>query len=139
MSNSTVSGNIVYAFKDFGGQGGGIFNDGTATISFSTIVGNAAYSEQGSTGGGIFQYGGTLTLKSTLLANNSTGGDCSGGGTSDGYNLADDSSCTFLTATGDQNDVTGAAIYLGPLQPNGGPTQTIALLTAPAPRLTPSR
>jgi len=130
MSNSTVSGNIAHAFKDFGGYGG-IFNDGTATISFSTIVGNAAYSEQGGTGGGIFQYGGTLTLKSTLLANNSsnsTGEDCSGTGTSNGYNLADDSSCTFLTATGDQSNVTGAASYLGPLQNNGGPTQTIALL-----------
>ncbi len=110
------------------GQGGGIFNDGKATISFSSIVGNAAYSEQGNTGGGIFQTGGSLTLKSTLLANNSTGGSCSGTATSDGYNLSDDSSCTFLTATGDQNDITNAATYLGPLQNNGGPTTTIALL-----------
>jgi hypothetical protein len=128
MSNSTVSGNIAYPFKAFPGQGGGIFNDGTATISFSTIVGNAAYSEQGNSGGGISQTGGTLTLKSTLLANNSAAGNCSGAGTSDGYNLSDDSSCTFLTATGDQNDVTNAATYLGPLQNNGGPTSTIALL-----------
>ncbi len=128
MSNSTVSGNIAYPFKAFPGQGGGIFNDATATISFSTIVGNFAYSGGNNGGGGIFQSGGTLTLKSTLLASNSTGGDCSGTGTSDGYNLSDDTTCTFLTATGDQSDITNAATYLGPLQNNGGPTSTIALL-----------
>lgn len=54
----------------------------------------------------------------------------SGTPTSDGYNLSDDSSCTFLAAAGDQNNVTTAATYLGPLANNGSPTtQTIALLS----------
>jgi len=122
VSNSTLSANSA-------DTGGGIFNDGTLTVSDSTLSGNSGQNLPG--GGGIFNQG-TLTLKNTLLANESSGGNCyinSGAVTSDGYNLSDDSTCTFLTATGDQNDVTGAATYLGPLQPNGGPTSTIALLS----------
>jgi hypothetical protein len=121
--NSTFSGNSS------AGDGGGIANFNTLTVSFSNFSGNSV--ESGSSGGGIYNQG-TLTLKSTLLANESSGGNCyiySGTVTSDGYNLSDDSTCTFLTATGDQNDVTGAATYLGPLKNNGGPTSTIALLT----------
>jgi hypothetical protein len=83
-------------------------------------------------GGGI-QSNGTLALKSTLLAGQNKGGNCSSDGgttTSDGYNLSDDSSCTLLTATGDQTDITNATTYLGTLQSNGSPTtETIALLT----------
>ena len=45
----------------------------------------------------------------------------SGTPTSNGYNLSDDSSCTFLAAAGDQNNVTTAATYLGPLANNGSP------------------
>jgi len=120
VSNSTLSGNSASA-------GGGIYNyGGTLTVSNSTLSGNSAAA---SDGGGIFQIGGALTLKSTLLANESSGGNCavSGTATSDGYNLTDDSSCSFLTASTDQSDVT-AGTYLGPLANNGGPTQTIALL-----------
>jgi hypothetical protein len=122
MNNSTLSTNTAV------NQGGGILNTGTLTVSDSTLSGN---SSTALVGGGIYNDG-TLTLKSTLLANESSGGNCvlySGTPTSDGYNLSDDSSCTFLTATGDQNDVTNAATYLGPLASNGSPTtQTIALL-----------
>jgi len=122
VSDSTLSTNTA------GNQGGGILNTGTLTVNDSTLSGNSSTLL---VGGGIYNQG-TLTLKSTLLANESSGGNCyiySGAVTSDGYNLSDDSTCTFLTATGDQNDVTGAATYLGPLQPNGGPTSTIALLS----------
>ncbi len=118
VSNSTFSGNSATV-------GGGILgNGGTLTVSDSTFSGNSA-----TIGGGGIANAGTLTLKGTLLAGQKSGNNCFGGsGTSDGYNLSDDSSCTFLTATGDQNDVTNAATYLGPLANNGGPTQTIALL-----------
>ena len=91
----------------------------------STLYGNSA-----ANGGGILNAG-TLTMKSTLLAGQTSGGSCdlSGGtATSDGYNLDDDGSCA-LTATGDQSDVTNAGSYLGPLQNNGGPTPTIAMVT----------
>jgi len=122
VSNSTLSANTAV------NQGGGILNAGTLTVSDSTLSGNSSTIL---VGGGIYNDG-TLTLKSTLLANESSGGNCvlySGTPTSDGYNLSDDSSCTLLTAIGDQNDVTTAATYLGPLANNGSPTtQTIALL-----------
>jgi hypothetical protein len=122
VSNSTLSANTAVI------QGGGIVNTGTLTVSDSTLSGNSSTI----LGGGGIVNDGTLTLKSTLLANESSGGNCilySGTPTSDGYNLSDDSSCTLLTAAGDQNDVTNAATYLGPLANNGSPTtQTIALL-----------
>jgi len=122
--NSTFSGNSANGT----GDGGAIYNDSNLTMSYSTLSGNSA--SGGGSGGGIYNEG-TLTLKSTLLASES-GGNCSlgsGNVTSDGYNLSDDNTCTFLTATGDQSDVTNAATFLGPLQNNGGPTNTIALLT----------
>jgi hypothetical protein len=121
VSNSTFSGNGAGP-----GEGGGIVNFGTLTVSFSTFSGNFT----SLAGAAIATYG-PLTLKSTLLAGQTSGGNCaifSGTAASDGYNLSDDNSCTFLTATGDQNDITGAASDLGPLQNNGGPTSTIALL-----------
>ena len=64
------------------------------------------------------------------MANNTPGSSCGNIGilVSDGYNLEDGSSCNF-NQTGDQSNVTGAATYLGPLKNNGGPTQTVALLT----------
>jgi hypothetical protein len=129
VSNSTFSGN----YGDF--YAGGIVNAGTATVSFSTFSGNG--------GGGVFPGDGSaiqnfsnLTLKGTLLALNSAlDGNCyvDGGGTSDGYNLSDDDTCSFLTAPGDQNDVAAASLSPSGLQDNGGPTLTIALLpTSPA-------
>ncbi len=121
--NSTFSGNSSI------GAGGGIANYGTLAVSNSTFSGNSVGA--GSFGGGI-ESNATLTLKNTLLAGQQSGGNCylfSGTPTSGGYNLSDDSTCTFLTATGDQNNVTNAATYLGPLHNNGGPTSTFALLS----------
>ncbi len=149
VSNSTFSGNSAPT-----GNGGGIENFGSATVINSTFSGNSSDGP----GGGIATYGtlavsnstfsgnsvgptllggaigndGTLTLKNTLMAGQKSGGNCylyAGTTTSDGYNLSDDSSCSFLTATGDQTGVTGAATYLGPLKNNGGPTSTFALLS----------
>ncbi len=150
VSNSAFSGNSTRV-PPGGGGGGGVFNDGTLTVINSTFSGNSAvagggiyntagtatvsfstFSANSGTYGGGIESNATLTLKSTLLAGQTSGGNCYMGGgtaTSDGYNLSDDSICTFLTATGDQNDVTNAATYLGPLQNNGGPTSTFALLS----------
>src|SRR5207253_10692871 len=41
-----------------------------------------------------------------------------------GYNLSSDTSCGFTRAT----DITTPTPRLGPLAPNGGPTETMALL-----------
>ena len=89
----------------------------------------------GNSGGGIFNDGQTVSLKNTLLAHGDSGGNCgnlSGTFASLGHNLSDDPTCTsFLILTGDQNN-TPAGLDSG-LKNNGGPTQTIALLsTSPA-------
>lgn len=124
--NSTLSSNSA-TDSEGGGHGGAIYNSsGTVAMSFSTLSGNSA-----NEGGGIFNNA-MLILKSTLLAGQTSGGNCSEGGTSspssDGYNLADDNSCTFITQTGDQNNSGNAGLSPSGLQNNGGPTQTIALL-----------
>ncbi len=118
VSNSTFSGNYAY-------QGGGLYNLTTLTVSNSTFSGNSASVEGGA---GIAGTSST-TLKGVLLAGQASGGNCflyGGTPTSDGYNLSDDSSCTFLTATG---DLSGVSANLGTLGNNGGPTQTIPLLS----------
>ena len=143
VTNSTVTGNSVSGA--FGaGFGGGIENQGTAAVNNSTVSGNSATAGgggignlQGSVtinnstvsgnsvhfagdGGGI---AGTVTLQNSIVASNS-GGNCKGGVVSKGYNLSSDNSCNFSNS-GDRNNTDPK---LGPLQNNGGPTQTMALL-----------
>lgn len=125
LGNSTVSGNTAP-----GGRGGGISNDGTSTINNSTITGN-----QTTDGGGISNiYGLDVTLRNSVLAGNTAinGPDCfdnsdfSGSIVSAGYNLIGDTTlCSFTSSTG---DLPGVDPLLGPLQNNGGPTFTHALL-----------
>ena len=125
MRNSTFSGNSVSA------TGGGIGNiGGTLTVTHSTFSGNSA-----SEGGGIYngvdpdtETIGTLTLANTILANSPSGGDCVNNGgtlTPAGVNLVEDGSCG--ASTDPTHFLTGDP-QLGPLAPNGGPTQTHALL-----------
>jgi hypothetical protein len=113
FSNSTVSGNSA-------GQGGGIANNGgTVTVTNSTVSGNSA-----NQGGGIANTG-TLNIANTIIANSTSGGDyLSSGGTigTNTNNLVEDGS---LPGTG---EITGDPL-LGPLQNNGGPTFTQALLS----------
>jgi hypothetical protein len=90
-------------------------------ISNSTFSGNAAGDGYG---GGIFneEKGTRIVLQNTIVADN-TGGSCHGTLTSRGYNLSSDATCDF-DRTGDLNNTEA---NLGPLQSNGGPTQTMAL------------
>lgn len=108
--NSTVSGNN-------GGGIGVIGVGGKVTISNGTVSGNGG-------GIGVHGTGSKATLQNSIVANNS-GGNCSGSITSNGYNLSSDGSCPF-TNTGDLNNTNP---LLGPLQNNGGPTQTQGLLS----------
>ena len=62
LNGSIVSGNTA------GGNGGGIENQGTATLNISTVSGNA-----GGSGGGI-QNNGTATLNGSAVSNNSSTG-----------------------------------------------------------------
>jgi hypothetical protein len=126
LSNSTVSGNSA-------GSGGGLGNSGMLALASTTISSNSAGS-----GGGIAN-GGTVRLEDTVIGANvisSPGGrgpDCTGALTSEGYNLlSDNDSCTGLT-NGTNGDLVGTVTNhleprLGPLQNNGGPTYTMALL-----------
>ncbi|HYV36662.1 MAG TPA: hypothetical protein VE988_13215 [Gemmataceae bacterium] len=63
--SSTVSGN--FAGFDGLGYGGGIYNDGTMTLSATTLSGNSA----GHTGGGIYNVG-TLIISSSTLSGNTS-------------------------------------------------------------------
>jgi hypothetical protein len=117
LTNSTVSGNQALDVNG-NGYGGGVYNFGTLTIINSTLSNN----EANGAGGGLRVVSGTVTLRNTIIANSPSGGDCSRSGGSvinNGFNLVEDNSCNF---TG------GADPLLGPLQDNGGPTLTHALL-----------
>jgi hypothetical protein len=116
ITNSTLSGNSAI------GAGGGINNFGTANISFTTLSGNSASANGG---GGVFvESTAILNIKNSIVANSTSGGDCSNAGTfnATGVNFTTNGTCPGFTV------VTPAQLNLGPLQNNGGPTQTHALL-----------
>ena len=113
-------------------SGGGLCNEGgTTTLTNTTIAGNST-DEFGTTGGVISALG-TVTVRNTLIANNS-GPNPNIFGTlhSQGFNLIGISDGGVLTPADatDQIGDSGTPIdpLLGPLQYNGGPTQTLALL-----------
>jgi hypothetical protein len=73
---------------------------------------------------GIFELAGTVTVSGTIVAD-STGSNCAGTITEGASpNLDSGTSCGFA-ATG---DLTTTEPQLGPLETNGGPTSTQALL-----------
>ena len=123
--NMTISGNQVYAFSSAGGAAGGaIFNDSGRLISLVnvTIVGNASTD----LGGGLYNLDtGTIRLKNTIIANSPSGGNCAGTIASDGHNIDSGESCAF----GRSDDRRDIDPLLGPLQNNGGPTRTHALIS----------
>ena len=134
--NSTISGNTA-------GLGGGIGNyGGHLTISNSTISGN--------TGGGVSNFGyygfgdccpGTLTLNHSLIAGNqaAAGPEIKNGTirplntiTANNFNIFGTSGNAGVSGfTPGPTDIVPSvslAQILGPLQNNGGPTQTHALV-----------
>ena len=127
VTDSTFSDNIA----EGGGGGGGIYKHtlGTLEVINSTFSGNSAVF-----GGGI-NSNGSATLKNTIVADNSaslSGPDVNGTFTSQGYNLiGDGTDSTGFTQAGDQVGTAESPLdpMLGPLQNNGGPTKTHALLT----------
>ena len=134
LTNSTVSGNNA------GGNGGGIYNFlGTANSFNSTITDNrsdAGLSGTGIGGGVHNDAAATFTFQNTILAGNfetqrvgnffvATTGECDGTIISSGNNLMEHYDTSRCTVTG--NPLL-ADPKVGPLQNNGGPTQTHALL-----------
>jgi len=120
LMDSTISGNSA------GSMGGGISNKlgGEMNLYNTTVSENSAPD-----GGGIHSYYASTSLQNTIVANNRSGGDCydqrSGVFLSNGHNLDSDGTCNLVPAEG---DLPNADPMLGPLQDNGGPTLTHALL-----------
>jgi CSLREA domain-containing protein len=134
LTNSTVSGNVART------DGGGIFIEMGTVNSFSSTIANNradANSNGSGIGGGVYnlsQQGATFNFKNTIIANNQVGSnpnnirDCAGTLTSQGYNLIrirPPGECNVAPVTG---DLFSFDPILGPLQNNGGSTQTHALL-----------
>ena len=116
VENSTISGNSAET------SGGGIYNNSSLDVTLSTITGNSAPS-----GGGIYNDG-SSEISNTILNAGALGENIFNSGgtvTSDGYNLSSDDGGGYLNGPGDQLNTDP---LLGPLQNNGGPTFTHALL-----------
>jgi hypothetical protein len=126
-TNITVYGNRA------GDLGGGILNNATATINSSTISGNVA-----TNGGGGMYNNFTATMNNSLIAVNTgaDGPDLLGRGsrgkpfTGNNNLIGNADGCEAFGPTTNQLGSTGSPInpLLGPLQDNGGPTFTLALL-----------
>jgi predicted outer membrane repeat protein len=144
IQDSTISGNTAHGGDLQGGDGGGISGNNN-TITNSTITGNSALHGGGVAGGGNIAHttfsnnsasrdGGALYLTSplelgnTILKAGTSGVNIFNNGGSlitHGYNISSDNGGGFLNGPGDQINTDP---LLGPLQDNGGPTFTHALL-----------
>jgi hypothetical protein len=118
IDNSTIANNTLYGDWT-GGSGISAFYWGTSavTVTHSTIASNT-------NGSGVYTDD-HLTLGNSIVANNGPQ-DVEGAITSSGYNLIGNSAGGSGYAPSDLLDVDPK---LGPLQDNGGPTQTMALLS----------
>jgi CSLREA domain-containing protein len=126
VTNTTISQNSA-------SQGGGISNSrGTVTLTNSTIAQNQGSTSQSDAGGGVFSGGDgagapLFSVGNTIIAGN-TPDDFVGQLTSQGYNLIGNTQHTQITGTTTGNQLNVNPM-LGPLQNNGGPTFTHALLS----------
>src|SRR5207247_6369920 len=106
-------------------RGGGVFNEGlTTSLIHSTITTNE--------GGGLFNsQDGIVVLKNTILAGNTGTFDLFNSQSrviqSGGFNLIGSTNAPITPGPSDQFPAV-EALKLGPLQDNGGPTFTHALL-----------
>ena len=142
ITSSTLSYNSA-------ASGGGIYNDGLLDATNATVSNNTASSEGGGvrhgatgsndvtlinvtlaendapSGSGIYLADFTsVTITNTIIANNGVE-NCNLALTATSYSLEDRNDCGFV-GTGDQ---INTAPMLGPLQNNGGNTETHALLS----------
>jgi len=125
ITNSTFAGNSAVNY------GGAVDSLNALTVITNSTLSNNVSAAQG---GAVSNNMGSLTLNNTILANNGSSGSCAvtapgsvtfGPITDGGGNLSDDASCGFPQST----SLNGINPDLGPLQYNGGPTQTLALLS----------
>ncbi len=126
--NSTISGNKASA-----GGGGGIFVDGSLTVTSSTITNNFA-PPGNSSAGGIFRNSGSVTIRNSIVAANvnnvnvpDIGGVSTDFYTSSGYNLIGNvGTINGFNQTGDQTGTSALPLdpMLDALGNYGGPTKT---------------
>ena len=148
LTNCTIYGNSTSASGGMGatGGGGGIWANGLTTLTACTIYGNSATGSGGNTsnqgsGGGIEHTSPTttVTVRNSIIAGNTaeTGPDSYIAMViSQGYNLIgkNDDGLGFDAGNPNGNlDFVGTSAapinpMLGPLQFNGGPTKTMALV-----------
>ncbi|OGN93338.1 MAG: hypothetical protein A2Z75_08700 [Chloroflexi bacterium RBG_13_50_10] len=127
LTNCTISGNRIISSAT-GTNGAGISNgQADMTLTNCTIANNTT-TDPDCRGGGFYNDG-TATFKNTIVANNTAGTGNNGYNnlgttTSQGYNLDSENSCGF----NQPGDLVNTNPLLGPLQDNGGPTFTQALL-----------
>jgi hypothetical protein len=134
LESSTISGNS--SSKGSGtsalatSRGGGVFNGfGSVIILNSTITANEVPGAALTDGGGLLNSSGHLDVTNSIVAGNSLPVDFANGSAAtslSGYNLYGGTNGPLTSGTGDQFNVADAK--LGPLQDNGGPTFTHALL-----------
>jgi hypothetical protein len=127
LTNCTISGNTISEL-DFN-AGAGIYNLGSIDVLNCTIANNLGNSY--TNGGGFADFSlHTMTFKNTIVAYNKANGtydngySAGDGVTSLGHNLDSENSCEFDQPT----DKINTDPLLSPLQDNGGPTFTHALL-----------
>jgi hypothetical protein len=108
----TIAGmTITYGLavdRYWNGEGGGILNQGTLTLSHTTVSGNATEGGNAGYGGGIYNDGGVLTLNITTVSNNEAGGS-SIIGVGGGIFNADNGTVTLnnSTVSGNESDAAG--------------------------------
>lgn len=154
LTNSTVSTNTVQGGDGGPGAGGGIYSGGGLKGMYNVTVAFNQVNGAGGGGGGVIRFPPfapddrfQTQVFNTIIANNTAelGPDCFGEFDSGGNNLignigaavecVDSSAAPAFTAPGDQAGTPGSPIdpQLGPLQLNGGTTETHALaLSSPA-------
>lgn len=156
INNSTITGNFQGVLNDGGNAPNSI--GCTMTINNSTIADNAGDGIQNNGGTDAAGTGGMLTVNNSTISGNGFNGiinfdlgngnvptaqvnnsivannigeDCSNGGlgifTGTGANFDTDGLCAAQSPSFTQ--VTPMELNLGPLQDNGGPTDTIALIS----------
>ncbi len=130
VTDSTLAGNSADA-------GGGLFNDGSSLTVVNATVARNSSSAAGFAGGLVADGAPPVTLNNTIVDLNTDGATNSdisvtGGGSvspTSGFNLIGTVAAGILINGVNGNQVGVADPGLGPLASNGGPTQTIALLT----------
>ena len=146
LVNSTLTGNVAAGGQAGPGggltgtaEGGAVFttgSDGFVSIVHCTIAENVVSGDisslQASNGGAVYTYRGRVDAINSIFSGTFDGRNdvCNNTGTfvATGVNVIPTEVYTFHGGTSDTTGVVTADPMLGPLQDNGGPTQTMALL-----------